>query len=138
MARGASFEPTEAQKLTVKLHSMAGTPQEVIAQFIINPHSNKPITSKTLRKMFRQELSVGMYEIKAKAIGVIARRLQDNDLGAACFVLKTQAGWSEKVMHVGGQDGDNPIKFERIERVIIDPANPDSTGLPAAPKTEPV
>lgn len=29
--------------------------------------------------------------------------------------------YGDKVAHVGGDDGDAPIKFERIERVIIDP-----------------
>lgn len=92
----AKFVPTTNQRYEVKIHAIAGTPQVVIAKLIKNPATGRSISKMTLRKAFQEELDTGLASIVAKAVGVIAKRLADNDLGAACFVLKTRAGWSEK------------------------------------------
>ena len=117
------FKPTKKQRVVAKLHAIAGTPQIDIAKLILNPETGEPITDKTLRRAFRDELNLGLAELKARAVGVIAQKLNDNDLGAACFVLKTRAGWSERSTHelVGANGG--PIAITRIEEVIIDPSD---------------
>lgn len=40
-------------------------------------------------------------------------------------------------IHMGDEDG-GPVRVEKLERIITDPANPDSPGLPAVPNPEPV
>lgn len=90
------FVPTEEQKYTVKLLACAGIPQEQMAKCIINPETGEPIAKQTLADAFRHELDTGLTAIIAKSVAVIAKRLGENDLGAACFVLKTRAGWSER------------------------------------------
>lgn len=92
----AKFVPTNNQRYEVRIHAIAGTPQVVIAKLIKNSATGKPISKMTLRRAFKEELDTGLASIVAKAVGVIAKRLQDNDLGAACFVLKTRAGWTER------------------------------------------
>lgn len=58
---------------------------------------------------------------KAKAIGSVANGLlqkaRNGDTASAIFYLKTQAGWRE-TMQISG-DADNPLKIERIERVVV-------------------
>jgi hypothetical protein len=39
-------------------------------------------------------------------------------------------GWGKAAQPVtGGDDEDSPVRIERIERVIVDPANPDGEGV---------
>ena len=102
------FIPTKEQVLTVRVMTACGMPQEVICQQIINPENGKPIDSKTLRKVFREELDGG----KSVANALVAQSLfkkatsgtGQGAVTAAIFWLKTQAGWKEtqKVEHSGG------------------------------------
>lgn len=39
---------------------------------------------------------------------------------------------AQQQIHTGDEDG-GPVTIQHIERVIIDPANPDSPSVPAAP-----
>jgi phage terminase small subunit len=54
---------------------------------------------------------------------------------SALSSLGKQYGMFKDVHEHTGPDG-GPIQIERIERVIVDPANPDAEGLPA-PATKP-
>ncbi len=54
----AKFEPTEEQRQEVALRtSMARWSQEEIAKAIVNPRTKRPISVKTLCRVFKQELS---------------------------------------------------------------------------------
>ena len=125
---GAKFVPTDIQRYTVKLHALANTPQQIICQIITNPETGKPITIHTLYKHFNEELNRDRTkaDMVVKAIGVVAKLLQENHFGAACFVLKTQAGWSERprglsISYEGndaGGDGGGSENF--LSRAVAD------------------
>lgn len=99
------FDPTEEQRLHVKLHTAYGTPQRAIAEIL-------HITLPTLRRHFKRELDIGNHEANAtvansvyqQAIGAPAqfdangnqvRAEVGRDIRAAIFWLKTRAGWRE-------------------------------------------
>lgn len=82
-------EPTKVTREVVKLHSMVGTPQEVIAD-ILN------IDAKTLRKWYRKELDVSVAQANAQVGGALYNKAIKGDTAAAIFWLKTRAGFREK------------------------------------------
>jgi len=64
---------------------------------------------------------------KAKAIGHVAQGLlkkaRDGDTTSAIFYLKTQAGWRETTNIDHTTNGES---VNKVERIIVDPAAPDS------------
>lgn len=93
------FQPDDKQRLTVSIMAACGMPHEEIARQVINPDTGLPISEKTLRSAFREDLDQG----KAKASALVAQSLfkkatQGSGPGAvtaAIFWLKTQARWKE-------------------------------------------
>jgi hypothetical protein len=122
------FEPTQDQRAKVEFMGAIGIPQEHIATIVgIAPH--------TLTKYFRSELDLGKSKMLAKvAQSLYQKATSEHPQAVTCaiFIMKTQAGWSEKTVqeHVGKDGG--PIQFTRIERVVVDPANPDAASVSAA------
>lgn len=47
-------------------------------------------------------------------------------------------GWGKPTQPIGGDDEFDPIRMAQIERRIVDPANPDSTGVQTPTDTKPV
>ena len=61
------------------------------------------------------------------------------DTAAASLWLRNRqpAKWRDKLDHEHTGQGGGPIQFERIERVIVDPQNPDPEGIsPASQASE--
>lgn len=113
--RGAKpYEPTDAQRGEVRGMAMANIPQDVMAGAI-------GIDVKTLRLRFPHEVEFGRTKLMAAAAMALAKMVYGNvaeydragkiiraevkpELGACCFILKTQGktlGWSERLEHTG-------------------------------------
>lgn len=108
----AKFEPSKEQRLTVKLHKIAGTPDELIARVVTNPKTGRSITKKTLYVAFRDELDLGKIEVDKLAVGKLVGAIQRGEAWAICFYMKTQMNWSEKQrQEVTGRDG-GPIRTD--------------------------
>lgn len=113
-----SFEPSPDHRKMVKAMSGYGIPEEDIALVITNPETGKPITAKTLRKHFREELDTAevianskvaesLYNHATKGTGAPA-------VTAAIFWLKTRARWKETDrLELTGKDG-SPITFQNL------------------------
>ena len=79
-------KPTKAQRDTVSLHVVAGTPQEDIARVL-------KIDPKTLRKYYRDELDLAKAKVVAMGTGKLVTNVQSGDQRAIEFLLKTQGKW---------------------------------------------
>jgi len=95
------FKPTEDQRFIVRTLAGQGMRQTDIAALMLNPHSGKPITDKTLREHFRYELDAG----KAAAVSDLTEKAHQIALNDArgpeqvrmlIFLLKTQGRFSEE------------------------------------------
>jgi len=84
-----THEPTKAQRDTVTLHAMVGTPQEEIARVL-------GISDRTLRKHYRDELDLALAKANAQIGGSLFNKAKNGDTTAQIFWLKTRGGWSEK------------------------------------------
>jgi DNA-binding Xre family transcriptional regulator len=65
---------------------------------------------------YAADLEVAIKRGKAKAISFVAGKLQklieEGNLGAICFYLKTQGGWSEKSEMTFKGDAKNPLTID--------------------------
>jgi hypothetical protein len=90
MTTGVLYEPTTEQRRTVRAMSGFGVPHPDIATHI-------GIDPKTLRKHFREDLDLGSIEATAKVAQSLFRMATEgNNVAAAIFWMKAQAGWREK------------------------------------------
>ena len=106
-------EPTKQLRELVKMHTMVGTRQEVVADII-------GIDPKTLRKYYRKELDQASAQANAQIGGALFNKAVKGDTAAAIFWLKTKAGFRE-TQHIDHTTNGEPIT--KIERVVIDSAN---------------
>lgn len=81
--------PTDGSREAVKMHTLVGTPQELIAQII-------GVSPKTLRAHYRREIDVSIAMANAKIMGTLFNKAKNGDTVACLFWLKARAGWSEK------------------------------------------
>ena len=66
--------------------------------------------------------------------GIMNQRKAPHAARVAAATAILDRGWGKPTQPLAGDDDASPIKLlQRIERVIVDPANPDSTGVPPAP-----
>ena len=84
-----AHNPTKAERDTVSLHAMVGTPQEDICRVI-------GVTSKTLRKHYRDELDLALAKANATIGGSLFNKAKSGDTSAQIFWLKTRAGFKER------------------------------------------
>lgn len=84
-----AHEPTKAQRDTVTLHAMVGTPQEDIARVL-------GISDRTLRKYYRDELDLALAKANATIGGSLFNKAKSGDTSAQMFWLKTRAGFRER------------------------------------------
>lgn len=120
MARqGATYKPTDADRVFVERAVMGGSRIEDIAA-ALNIHDD------TLRKHYRYEIMTARERLKGEAIRVICDSLTDGSLDAAKYVMSRVGGWTEKVpVEMSGPNG-GPISVTKIERVIVDPKHEDA------------
>lgn len=113
------FEPTPEQRLTVKLHKIAGTRDDVIQRLIVNPETKKAVSIAVFYRVFRDELDLGKAEVDAMCAGKLVQAIKNGEPWAICFYAKARMGFSERVTHIGAQG--EPAIMQRVEVVITDP-----------------
>lgn len=91
-----AHEPTDATRQTVQMHTMVGTPQEIVADVL-------GIDAKTLRKHYRDELDLAKARANASVCGSLYKKCMAGDTTAMIFWLKTQAQWKETAILEGGK-----------------------------------
>lgn len=99
-------EPTEEQRDSVAMLTVAGTPQHTIARII-------GIDPKTLRKHYRDELDLAKARANAMVAQSLYQRAIGGDTAAAIWWSKAQLRWSERHEHTGEDGG--PIKFTWVD-----------------------
>lgn len=116
MAR-PKFQPTAAHRDMVRTLAGMGMEHEKI-RLLVKHADGKPITAKTLRARFRQELDEGKATVHATALGKLARHLNSRNerisLDAVKFYLQTQHGWKvATAAEITGKDG-GPIQSQDV------------------------
>lgn len=91
MAGRPEYEPTEADRNTVRSMAACGMSQESIARCL----GTDGIDPKTLRVHFRNELDTAMDKANARVGQVAFQKAIEGEAWAVCFWLKTRAGWKE-------------------------------------------
>lgn len=131
------FKPTKEQRQMVAMLSGFGIPQEGICQ-LVKDDKGEPIHRETLMKHFRAELDRGVHEANVKVAGALFKAAIDqNNVGAMIFWLKTRARWKETPQQVAFTDPDgNPMPppsladfYATVEKVT---KGADDEGHPAA------
>lgn len=85
------YEPTEKDRIQVKMLAAMGVPDYDIAKVM-------QLSGPTLRKYFFQELEAGHIEANAQVAQSLYKMATDKEkpnVSAAIFWLKTRARWSE-------------------------------------------
>ncbi len=92
----AKFEPTAKERDIVKILAIVGTRQDIICRIIKRPGAKKPMTDKTLRKHFSDELELGTAEANGMVANVCYNMaISGLEPGMTAFWLKCRAGWRE-------------------------------------------
>jgi len=107
MAQGKEHQPTDASRKLARTLSAVGITHEDIASKI-------EISSDTLVKYYKKELSDGRIDANATIGKGLFEQAKNGNTAAAMFWLKTRAGWKEtQKLEMTGEDG-SPI-VHRIE-----------------------
>lgn len=81
-------EPTDANRLLVKIMAAGGRPQEEIAMVL-------KITAKTMRAHYREELDSAMAEVSKLVLGKLYKKIVEEETAAILFFCKTRLGMKE-------------------------------------------
>jgi hypothetical protein len=124
------FMPSEIDKAWVFRAAAVGIPQELIASRIENPHTEKPITVKTLRKHFRMVLDQGLADVAIKvmttAYEVAIDKNHEKFAQMNIWTQKTRLGMKEvTVSEMTGANGE-PLTVPGL--VIIKGSHDSQTG----------
>jgi hypothetical protein len=94
------YQPTEADRNTVKSMAACGFSQEAIARCV----GTEGINPETLRTHFRRELDTAMDMANARIGQVAFQKASEGEAWAVCFWLKCRADWKERSIteHEGG------------------------------------
>ncbi len=107
------YEPTEADRNTVRSMAASGFPHEQIARCL----GSDGIDPKTLRLYFRQEIDTAAAMANAKIANVAYQQAVAGNAWAVCFWLKCRAGWKEvtALEHSGPAGGpvEHVVRFVR-------------------------
>ncbi|MCW5713439.1 MAG: hypothetical protein KIT43_02830 [Bauldia sp.] len=117
---GRGHQPDPLTRRQVEAMAGYGVPEVDIGGII-------GIDPKTLRKHYRAELDYGHTKANIKVAENLYRKATGEgreSVTAAIFWLKARAGWREKQIHE--IQTPEPVTFT-IERIIVDPTNPEAT-----------
>lgn len=109
------YEPTPADRATVKNLAAVGIPHSEIAKCI----GSYGISEPTLRKHFRRELDLSLNEVKALAMSALVKGLKKGDAWAVCFFLKCKAGFRETSAH----EISTPTPAVQIVKIVSSPSD---------------
>jgi hypothetical protein len=104
------FIPTRRQRAAVSLLAGGKMSFDEIAQTIINPQTEKPISRDTLMKAFAQELEVGRAMLKAKALRKLDEAVEEGQQWAVMAVLKHVNGYNDQAL-ININTNTEPIDF---------------------------
>ncbi|MDE3023332.1 MAG: hypothetical protein KGI54_16035 [Pseudomonadota bacterium] len=93
------YIPTEEHRKMVQSLTGLGITEDDICKMINNPQTGNPISPKTLRKHYRNELDTGNIVVNSKVAQSLYKKATGDGIGsvaAAIFWLKVRAGWKEK------------------------------------------
>lgn len=119
-----SYSPSENDRALVRNMAAAGLAANNIQRCL----PTAPKSEKTFRKAFRSELDTSADIVTAKAISKLVVKIDQGDLGAICFWLKTKAGFREtfgqvhRLVDENGSDKDIKIILEHVEAPLPLPA----------------
>ena len=85
----AAHVPTEESRKSVKAMAAYGIPHDDISVAL-------GITAKTLRRHYRQELTVGHISANAQVVGSLFKQAIGGNVTAAIFWTKARMGWSDR------------------------------------------
>lgn len=105
MAGRPRYEPTLADRNTVKNLAAAGVAKDRIAQCI----GEYGVDKKTLYKHFRRELDVSKTQVTAMAMSKVVAAMTAGEAWAVCFWLKCREQWTEPQRTVLAGDAKAPI-----------------------------
>ena len=108
------YEPTEADRNTVKTMAACGITHDEIARCL----GTNGIAAKTLRRHFRQELNTALTQVNALVGSQVIAAAKRGEAWACCFWLKSRAGWKEKqeIEHSGPNGGG----LQMVVRSVLD------------------
>ena len=109
------YEPTPADRATVKNLAAVGVPHAEIARCV----GSHGISEPTLRKHFGRELQNSLNEVKALAMSGLVQALKKGEAWAVTLVLKMRAGWHETSNH----EISTPNPVVQIVRIVSSPAD---------------
>jgi hypothetical protein len=101
------YQPTEADRATVRNMAAAGIPQHQICTCL----GTTGIDEKTLRKHFARDMGVAPHMVTGFAMSQLVAAIKNGDAWAICFYLKCKAGFRETLrqeLEVAG-DKDSPL-----------------------------
>ena len=119
--------PTDDNRRTVELMTMAGISQEGVARVL-------DISVDTLTRYYRTELDTSTDKAVAKVAGSLYQKAIGDGpqaVNAAQFFLKMRGKWREHQALTIGGDPDNPLKIERVYSWRMRPPAEITSALPA-------
>lgn len=120
--RRLPFEPTDDHRRAVTVMAGFGIPHEEIRRAVINEGTGKPITAKTLRRFFNDELKNGRSKVKLEIASTLLARTKSDKSGAcAIFASKTVLGLRDVSTHeIGGIANGVPINIQDLTNAQLD------------------
>ena len=114
------YEPTEADRNTVRSMASQGVPHETIALCL----GKRGIDPKTMRKHFRRELDTAAAITNANIGTNVYNAAMRGEAWACCFWLKCRAGWKDSA----GPGSAGAGRGKTVQLVVVPAGQP----LPAA------
>jgi hypothetical protein len=128
------FEPNEEQREAVAILSSTGrVGLEEIAKFIVNPRTNRPISVKTLNKLFKLELAENT-ELKRLLVERFTAAVKEGAAWAIKFGMEYIVGFDSGGGKPGVVINNNQLNAEKLGiRVEFVPPNPRQDGNDGPP-----
>ena len=108
-----AFEPTDEQRMQVRVLTGLGIGQHDLASIIINPRTKKPISAATLGKHFASELRIGSSFVYGQVSMSLFRKAisYDHPQAASCamFIMKCRFGWRQEDKHIHEVSGSTGV-----------------------------
>src|ERR1019366_4483528 len=122
------YEPTEADRNTVRSMASQGIPHETIALCL----GTNGVDPKTLRKHFRRELDTAVAITNANIGTNVYKAAMRGEAWACCFWLKCRAGWRETTDHrFVDEQGRDRTTFQLVVMDAGQADDPPALGLTA-------
>lgn len=110
-----AYQPTEADRNTVRYMAAGGIIQDRIAECI----GTEGIDRGTLALHFKRELAIGKDAMTNRAIAKLSDAIDKGEAWAICFYLKCRAGWQEKnSLEVTGTNG-GPVQLQAMRDAVL-------------------